>query len=157
VVDFEAGPAIVAGLVGGGVMVAMLYAGRAMMPAQMRMDLLLLLGGMMGLRGPAAYASGLMMHGVASVAFGLVHAAVIAGADIDDAVLVWGIVFGAVHALGTGMALGMMPAIHPEIRAGRIAAPGPFALSLGVPTAVGFLVLHLAFGAIVAVVYAAGT
>jgi hypothetical protein len=156
-VDFELGPAIAAGLVGGGVMVLLLYAGRAMMPAQMRMDLLLLLGGMMGLRGPAGYASGLMMHGVSSAAFGVLHAAVFASADIDDAVLAWGIAFGAVHALATGMALGMMPAVHPEIRAGRLAAPGPFALSLGAPTALGFLVLHLVFGGLVGILYASWT
>ncbi|MEE1544954.1 MAG: hypothetical protein V1267_10045, partial [Alphaproteobacteria bacterium] len=63
-----------AGLIGGGVMVLLLYMGIAMMPQQMRMDLLLMLGGMMGLTGGAAYAVGLMMHAMMAAVFGVAHA-----------------------------------------------------------------------------------
>ena len=43
----EVGQAALGGLLGGGAMVVVLYTMRAMMPAQMRMDLLLLIGSML--------------------------------------------------------------------------------------------------------------
>lgn len=154
-VDFDPGPAIAAGLIGGGVMIVMLYAGIAMMPDRMRMNLLLMLGGMIGLTGGAAYMAGLMMHAGMSAGFGVVHAAIFAATDLDDSILVWGLVFGAVHAMATGMMLGMVPLMHPLMRSGRMERPGAFALRLGAPTAIGFIVLHLIFGAVVAVLYGA--
>ncbi len=154
-VEFDLGPAIAAGLIGGGVMVMMLYAGIAMMPDRMRMNLLLMLGGMIGLTGGAAYVIGLMMHAGMSLGFGVAHAAIFAAADLDEAILVWGLVFGAVHAMATGMMLGMVPIMHPLMKAGRMERPGAFALKLGGPTAIGFVVLHLVFGALVAVLYSA--
>lgn len=151
--DFEIGPAIAAGLVGGGVMIMMLYAGIVMMPKQMRMNLLLMLGTMMGFSGSMAYIVGLMMHMGASVGFGIAHAAVFATGDIEDLVLVWGIAFGLAHALISGMMLTMMPAMHPEMRSGRMEAPGFMALGLGIPTGMGFMMLHGVFGALVGVLY----
>jgi hypothetical protein len=156
-VDFEVGPAVAAGLVGGGVMIVLLYLGVAMMPRLMRMNLLLLLGTMAGMRGMQAYAAGLLMHLMASAVFAIIHAAVFAVGDIEDAVVLWGALFGLVHAAASGMGLAMMPMLHPQIRAGRMQAPGLLALSLGMPTAVGFVVLHIVFGAIVGGLYAAWT
>ena len=83
-VDFELGPAIGAGLVGAVAMLVLLYAGMAMMPDRMRMNLLLLLGTMMGVRAPAAYVVGLMIHLVNGAVFGIIHAAAFAVGDIDD-------------------------------------------------------------------------
>jgi len=57
VVDSDLGPAV-----GGGVMVVLLYMGIAMMPQQMRMNLLLMLGGMMGLTGGAGGAEGVLLR-----------------------------------------------------------------------------------------------
>ena len=77
-VDFEVGAAILAGLVGGGVMVVLLYMGIAMMPQHMRMNLLLMLGSMSGRTDASAYVIGLMMHAMMSAVFGLVHGAIFA-------------------------------------------------------------------------------
>ena len=90
-VEFKLGAAAAAGLIGGGVMLVLLYGGMAVTPTRMRMNLLLMLGGMMGLTGMAAYATGLMMHAGTSVVFGSIHAAIFASADIDDAILPWGL------------------------------------------------------------------
>lgn len=154
-VDFELGPAVAASLVGGGVMIIMLYGGIAMMPDRMRMNLLLMLGGMMGMTGGGAYLVGLMMHAMMSVIFGAIHAAVFASGDIEDGVLLWGVLFGAAHALVTGTMLAGMPMMHPLIRAGRMEAPGLLAIKLGGSTAMDFVMLHMVFGALVAVLYAA--
>ncbi|MFQ5380217.1 MAG: hypothetical protein ACE5EF_01155 [Dehalococcoidia bacterium] len=154
-IDFEWGPAVGAGLVGGGVMAGLLYAGIGMMPDKMRMNLLLMLGTMTGLSGPAAYTAGLMMHLMASAAFGAIHAAIFAAADITDGELWWGALFGLGHAVISGSMLAGVPMMHPEMKAGRMEAPGPMALALGAPTAMGFVALHIAFGALVGVLYAA--
>jgi hypothetical protein len=155
VVEFEVGTAIGAGLVGGIVMIVLLYGGIMMMPGQMRMNLLYMLGSMMGMRGGSAYIVGLGMHLMASIAFGIIHAAIFAAGDIEDGVLLWGAVFGLGHAVITGTMLTMMPVMHAEIQAGRLEAPGAFGISLGQPTAMGFVVLHVIFGAVVGVIYAA--
>ena len=54
-----------------------------------------------------------------------------------------------------GMGLGMMPLMHVGIRNRIITAPGAFALNLPKMTVMGFLMLHLVYGVLVAVVYEA--
>ncbi len=151
--DFDGGAAVVAGLVGGAAMVALLYMGMAMMPTQMRMNLLRLLGTMMLPDGTMAYVAGLMIHAVMSIAFALAHVGLYQAFDLESNLAAWGLLFGAVHWLIVGMGLGMMPLMHLGIRNGIIKAPGAFALNLPKMTVVGFLMLHLVYGVLVAVVY----
>jgi len=153
--DFEPGWAILAGLIGGGVMAAILYMGIFMLPNQMKMNLFMMLGSMMLPVGAAAFVMGAMVHAGMSVGFGLIHGAVFAAADIDSAEWAWGLLFGLVHWAGVGMALGMLPLMHPRIRNEEIAAPGFYALSFPPMTAMGFLMLHLVFGVLVGVLYGA--
>lgn len=153
--DYDVAAAAGAGLIAGAAMAGGLYAGRAMLPRQMRMDLFLLLGTMMPVpvSRPMAYMAGAMMHAVASLGFGFAHVGVFVAADIDSDFAAWGLLFGAVHWLISGMALGMMPMVHPWVRDGRLENPGPFAMALGPMTAMGFLMLHLLFGVLVGVLY----
>ena len=150
---FDVGGAVVAGSLGGGVMIVLLYLGIAMMPSGMRMNLLLMLGTMVLPRGLAAYVLGAMVHAMMSIAFGLIHAGVYA-AGLEPSVG-WGLLFGAVHWAIVGIGLGMIPIMHRGMRAGEIEKPGMFAMSLGPMTAMGFLGLHLVYGVIVAAVYSA--
>ncbi|MCH7812000.1 MAG: hypothetical protein IH958_05155 [Chloroflexi bacterium] len=139
------------------------------------MNLLLLLGTMFVPVGVTAYVVGFMMHGMMSVGFGLIHGAILAGIDVDSvgAGIGLGVLFGLVHAMITGMMLGMMPLMHPRLKASRpklvlamvggtpgpdeelLDPPGFFALSYPPLTAMGFVMLHLMYGAIVGGVYAA--
>lgn len=151
--DFEPGAAIAAGLVGGAAMTVFLYMGIAMMPGQMRMNLLLMLGTMVVPAGVMGYAVGLMMHAGASVAFGLIHGAVFSAAELESATAAWGLLFGLVHWAVAGMGLAMVGMMHPLIRSGRMNAPGPFAVNMGPVTAMGFLMLHLMFGVLVGALY----
>ena len=153
--DFEPGWAILAGLIGGAVMAALLYLGIYMLPKQMKMNLFMMLGTMLLPVGAAALVMGGAVHGFMSVGMGLVHGAVFSGFDIDSAQAAWGLLFGFVHWVVVGMALGMLPLVHPRIRNGEIAAPGFYALSFPPMTAMGFLVLHLVFGVIVGALYGA--
>jgi hypothetical protein len=155
--DYDIAAAIGVGLIGGLAMVVPLYMGRAMMPEHMRMDLLLLLGTMMpvSLSKPMAYMNGAMMHAGASIIFAFAHVGVFVATDIDSDFAAWGLLFGAVHWLLSGMMMGMMPIMHPLVRRGEMENPGPFAMSMGMMTATGFLMLHLLFGVVVGVLYEA--
>ena len=153
--DFEPEWAILAGLVGGAVMAVILYMGIIIMPQQMKMNLFMMLGSMMLPVGAAAFLMGAMVHGGMRVVFGLIHGAVFAAADIDSAEAAWGLLFGVVHWAAVGMALGMLPLMHPRMRSGEIAAPGFFALGYPPMTAMGFWMPHLVFGVIVGVLYGA--
>jgi len=152
--EFEPGWAIVAGLIGGGVLTLVSYMGKYMMPQHMKMDMLQMLGTMMLPVGAMAYGLGLMMHAVASAAFGIVYAGLFHALDLE-ATAAWGLLFGLVHWMVAGMAMGMMPIMHPRIRSGEIAAPGPFALDYPPLTAVGFLMVHLIYGVLVGGLYGA--
>ena len=151
--DFEPEYAILAGLIGGAVMAIMLYMGILMFPQQMKMNLFMMLGSMMLPVGAAAFVMGAMVHAGMSVAFGLIHGAVFAAADINSAEAAWGLLFGVVHWGVVGIALGMMPLMHPRMRSGEIDEPGFYALRFPLMTAMGFLMLHLVFGVIVGALY----
>ena len=152
--DFDAGAAIIAGLIGGAVMVVPLYMGIALIPNQMKMNLFLLLGTMMMFRGGMmAYAAGAMIHAVMSIAFALIHVAVYIAFDLETELAAWGVLFGAIHWVIVGMGLGMMRFMHPLIRSGEMDDPGAFALKFPAMTAMGFFMLHIVFGVLVAVFY----
>ncbi len=152
--------AIVGGLVGGGVMIALLYMGLLMMPAQMKMNLLLLIGTMVVPVGAAAYVVGLMGHAMMSVAFGIVHGGILEALDvISSGEGLWvGALLGLGHAAVVGVALGMMPMVHPRLRTASrqgedlLDAPGFFGMNYPLPTVMGFLMLHVLFGVIVGVI-----
>ena len=151
--NFEPGWAMLAGLIGGGVMAAILYMGIFMLPNQMKMNLFMMLGSMMLPVGAAAFVMGAMVHAGMSVVFGLIHGAIIAAADIDSAEAAWGLLFGLVHWGIVGMTLGMLPLMHPRMRSGEIDEPGFYALRYPPMTAMGFLMLHLVYGVIVGALY----
>ena len=152
--EFNAGAAIIAGLIGGSVMAMLLYMGIAMMPNQMRMNLFLMLGTMMIFRGgPMAYVAGAMVHAVMSIVFALIHVVVYTAFGLETALVAWGVLFGIVHWIIVGMGLGMMRFMHPLIRNGQMDNPGAFALKFPVMTAIGYFVLHIIFGVLVAVSY----
>ena len=153
--EFAAGAAIVAGIIGGVVMSAVLYMGIAMMPRQMKMNLFLMLGTMMVRDTKMAYVAGAMMHIGMSIVFGLIHVALYQAFGLESALVAWGVLFGLVHWVITGMGLGMMPVMHPLIRKGQMDAPGAFAMSYPAMTVMGFLMLHVLFGVLVGTFYTA--
>lgn len=150
---FDVVSAVIAGLAGGSAMIVILYGGIAMMPEQMKMNLLRLLGTMMLPDGTMAYVAGAMIHAVMSVVFALIHVGFYSALGLENDLLLWGLLFGAVHWMVAGMAMGMMPMLHAGIKSGTVEAPGFFALSHPMMTTAGFLVLHLLFGVVVAMVY----
>lgn len=133
-----------------------IYVGRMMMPDQMKMDLLKMIGTMMLPISGITLAIGLMIHAVMSMVFSSAHAAFYQWLDITGSLLGWGLLFGAVHWVVIGIAFGMInSSTHRGIRDGDVEAPGFFAMKLGNATAMGVLVVHLLFGLLVAVFYEA--
>ncbi len=145
--------AIGAGVLSGSIMAAVLYMGIAMMPSQMKMNLFNLLGTMLFREKVVVYMAGAMIHVVMSIAFALAHVGVYQAFDIESSLAAWGLLFGFVHFVVSGMAMGMMPMMHPGVRSGVVQAPGAFALSYPNATAMGFLMLHLLFGVLMGVTY----
>ena len=153
--DYDIVASIVAGLVATGVMTAMMYVGRAMMPEQMPMNILYMVGSMMDPVFAPAYMTGFVMHLVLGVVFAIVHTALYQAFGLESQLLLWGLLFGAVHWVAAGMGMGMVGTVHPLIRSGEIAAPGPFLRDYPMVSVVGFLMLHLIFGLTVGGVYEA--
>ncbi len=171
----NAGVAVAGGLIGGGAMVAVLYPMIWMLPRQMKMDFLKIVGTMVVPAGAAAYVAGLMIHGMMSAAFALVHGGVLAGLDIESAGAGAGAgaLIGLAHAAAVGMMFGVLPLMHPRMRpvhpklvpafagGGSISPeelldpPGFFGLNYPPLTVMGFFMLHIMFGLIVGVTYGA--
>ena len=153
--DYSFGAAIAAGVVATVVMTAMLYMGMAMLPRQMPMNILYMLGTMMSRNTMMAYVAGTMMHAMMGIAFALVHAAAFKGLDLTSALVAWGVLFGFVHYLIVGMGMGMIGTMHPLMRTGQMPAPGLFVSNLPRMTVMGFLMVHLVYGLVVGVLYEA--
>ena len=151
--EYNSPAAIYSGLIAGALMLIPIYLGRMMMPAQMKMDLLKVLGSMMMPVGGMTYGIGFMIHAVMSIVFASAHAAFYLWLDIESTYAM-GIVFGIIHFIGTGMFFGMISSsIHRGVKDGDVETPGFFALKLGMPTAMGALVVHIIFGLVVAIAY----
>ncbi len=153
--EYNLGAAIAAGIVGTVVMTTVLYMGIAMMPRQMTMNLLYMLGTMMTRNKTSAYLVGAMMHGMMGIIFALIHTGVYQAAGLETSLVTWGILFGFVHWLVVGMGIGMIGTVHPMMRTGELQAPGVFATNLPSMTVMGFLMLHLLYGLLVGAIYSA--
>lgn len=156
--EFMLGTAIVAGLIGTVVMTAVMYAGGMM---GMHMDMPMMLGTMVMPRGTAAWVIGAMLHLMMGTAFFVVYAAIFDAAAIDSGIVAWSAGFGVVHGVMAGLAMGMMPAIHPRLETATsgtgtgVSAPGMFGLRMGPMGPVAIIALHVIFGLVAGAVYAA--
>ena len=135
-------------------MVVPLYMGMAAMPNQMRMNLFLMLGTMMifqgwgdGIRdggdGPSRHEHRVRPHTLC----------IYNALGLESQLVAWGALFGFVHWIITGMGLGMMRFMHPLVRNGQMDDPGAFAMGFPRMTAMGFFMLHIAFGVSVGAFY----
>jgi hypothetical protein len=94
-----------------------------------------------------AWFLGLAIHVAAGGVFGALYARFLDSPGVA-ATLRTGAAFGALHAVIAGLALSLLPAVHP-LMPDEIAAPGAFASNLGGIAALLFIIEHVAFGSIV--------
>ena len=153
--DFSAGAAIGAGLVGSVAMAMVRYLGIAMMPRRMTRNLFYMLGTMLTRNKGAAYVGGGMIHLMMGIGFALVHAAAYQVFGLTSAFAAWGILFGLVHWLMAGMGMGMVGSVHPMMRSGEMQAPGVLVKNFPSMTVAGFLMMHVMYGLLVGVLYEA--
>jgi hypothetical protein len=157
--DFEPGTAIVAGLVGTAAMTAAMYMGYMM---NLRMDMPMTLGTMFLPRGPAAWTLGLMLHFMMGALFFVIYAALFDALTIDSGVAGVSALFGLAHGVAAGAAMGMMPAMHPRMvmaggpaEAEGVVSPGFFATTYGLMGAMALIGVHVLYGLVGGLVYAA--
>jgi len=153
--EFSIGEVIGAGAIATLVMTAIMYMGKAMMPRQMPMDILYMLGSMMTLQKTPAYLTGTMLHAGAGIGYAAIHVALFVAFDFEDNLWAWGLLFGAVHWAIMGMVMGMMGSMHPRMKSGDVPAPGFFVMNFPPMNAMGFLMVHLVYGVLVGALYEA--
>jgi hypothetical protein len=165
---FEIIPALIAGFLATVVMTAMMTAASRMGLTNMP-PMTLVMGSMMSGESDRARRIGMMLHYIVmgTVAFGLAYAALITA--FDSASALTGVLIGAVQGVVVGgMALPMMPAIHPRMSNDlvdgpvvtedqgevKLTAPGFFGTRWGGITPLGLIGGHVVFGLVLALVYA---
>jgi hypothetical protein len=165
---YEFWPAVIAGLLGGLLMTAMMTMMRK--AGKTAMDMALLQGSMFTGDRSKAKAIGLFTHLVmmSAIVLGSIYALLFAWFDTEANNAWWvGALIGVVHGIVAGMAMAMMGAMHPRMRAGAMATagagsgdevqlepPGFFAKNYGAATPPGVLMAHVIYGLVVGLVYA---
>ena len=151
--NYDIVAAIIAGLAATVAMTAVMYMGRGMLPQQMPMNILYLLGTMVTTNTGVAYVIGTMMHVVNGIVFAIIHTALYQAFGLETGLVLWGLLFGAAHWLISGMGMGMIGGMHQLIRSGKMQAPGVMVMNLPMMNVMGFLMVHLLFGLVVGAVY----
>jgi hypothetical protein len=141
------GRAAVAGVTGGVAMTILAWIVRQM-GIDMNPEMMF---GTMLTSGNGAWNAGFTMHMMFSIGFALIYAW---GFErlVHRADALVGLGFAVVHIIVAGLAMALIPMVHPMIPE-RMPAPGAFLAKMG-PTFVGLFVLeHLMYGAIVGALY----
>lgn len=145
----KTGKAFLAGVVGGLVMVILIWMARTFMG--MHMNLSMMLGTMILPMGMGAWIIGFTMHLIISGLIALIYAWGFEHVTHKAGVLV-GLGFSIIHAIGAGIFMGMVPLIHPRIPE-MMPAPGFFLSGMGMMGVIALFMLHFVYGAIVGGMY----
>src|SRR3972149_2704961 len=105
--------AVIAGIFG--TLAMSLVMGMAPSMGLPKMDIVGMLGSMLQREGnrPLGWGIHLMM----GIVFALIYA-ILWSTGIGAATLLWGLVFGTAHWLGTGLMMGVIPTMHAGVKAG---------------------------------------
>ncbi|MGI8547270.1 MAG: hypothetical protein ACR2M1_08040 [Gemmatimonadaceae bacterium] len=145
----KTGKAFWAGVAGGIAMVVLMWMGRTFMG--MHMNLSMMLGTMFLPMGAGAWIMGFIMHLIISGLIALIYAW--GFENVTHKAGVWvGLGFSIIHAIGAGIFMGMVPAIHPRIPE-MMPAPGFFLSSMGMMGVIALFILHFVYGGIVGAMY----
>ncbi len=152
---FSLSGAILAGFIGTALMTISMYSGKIM---GLSMDMPRAIGLMfVDKDSKGLYAVGLIVHFIIGAVFAIVYALIfwLVGATQSIGMLaIWGTVLGAVHGVGIGAVMGVMPQLHPRTGPGMaIEPPGYFGKNYGMAMPLGIVIMHMIFGGVFAVVY----
>jgi hypothetical protein len=169
--EFEFWPAVFAGFVGGGVMSMMMATMRK--AGKTEMDMALIEGSMLSGDRGRAKAIGAFMHLVvfSALIIGSIYAWLFDAFGVSEGNAWWvGALYGVAHGILGGLFMGMIPAMHPRMPGGLeidevqqvggpsdgsllLEPPGVFAKNYGSATPPGVLMVHIAYGLVVGLVY----
>ena len=141
---------IIAGLAGA--IVFSIFTAMARSMGMTTMSIEKTLGSMFG-EGTTAELMGWGMHFASGIIFALFYAVLFNAVGTTSGWL-FGSIFGLGHGLITGgIVMPMMSTVHPAMHAGKIKAPGFFAINTGPMTPIGLIIGHIIFGAVVGGTY----
>jgi hypothetical protein len=146
-------PALVAGFIGGAMMVVMRLLMRKA-GLELPMDISRIWGTMLELHGATGLLIGLAIHLLGSAGIALIYAWAFDVLGVEDRLLFWGLLGGLIHWFIAGLFFAILPALHPEIPK-RQPAPGAFLHHFGIPSVPVFFVGHVMYGVVVAILYGA--
>lgn len=145
----------VIGIIVAGLIAAIVFSGFTAFARWMGMTTMSIektLGTMFG-DGAVATGIGTVLHLTAGVGFALVYAVIFQSLGIVSGWFAGGVI-GLVHGLVVGaLVMPMVGAVHPAVHAGKMTAPGFFAVNRGQMTPVGLIVAHIVFGTVLGGVY----
>lgn len=156
-VPFEPGPALVAGLAAAFITLLIIMVALAVAPVRFPLNPLYLVGSAVSIETTTAYVAGLVIILVTGAAYGLLVSAVFSGFQVTELEPLWGAVTGLFLSVITGTTLAYGRTLNRAVRAGQVGDPGPFLVRYGKLTAGEFIVAHMVFGLITAVIYIAMT
>ena len=142
--------AVIGGITGG---VAMTLLGFIVRALGVDMNAEMMLGTMLSTPERGAWIIGFAIHMMLSVFFALIYAWAFENVTHRAGVLV-GLAFAVVHIIFAGIAMAMIPALHPMIPE-KMMAPGAFMSGMGAMGVGLFVLEHLMYGGIVGAMYGA--
>lgn len=143
--------AFVAGMLGAALIAAIL--GICIASGFHVLDFSLMWGTLVGLPiGAQAWIVGFVIHLVVGGLIALLYAAIFKA--FSGAGVLRGGILGIVHALIAGLAIALLPLVHPLMNNGRMPSPGPYFSGHGLPGILLFFGIHIVYGATVGLVCA---
>ncbi len=149
-IDFEFGPAILAGLIAGVIMEGPVYLQKAV-GLPVKQNIFRTWGNMFGQRGAAGYGIGIAFHELLAAAIALGYALFFDLLGVDGNLWLWGLVGALVHYTLAGPVVKFIPSIDPDT--GEVGEQGFAYRNYGALDVLTSFVGHMGFGLSVGILY----
>jgi len=142
--EFELGPAIVAGLIAGAIMEGPVYMQKAM-GLPVKQNIFRTWGqNLLGVKGGAGYLAGFLFHQAIAVFAAILYALFFDIVGADDNLWLWGLIGGLIHYTIAGPVVAKIPSLDPDT--GVVGAQGFAYKNYGALDVATSFVGHMAFG-----------
>jgi hypothetical protein len=149
--DFELGPAILAGLIAGTLMEGPVYMQKAM-GLPVKQNIFRTWGqNLLGVKGGAGYVAGFLFHEGIAVLAAVLYALFFDLIGADDNLWLYGLLGGLIHYMLAGPVVARIPSLDPET--GAVGAQGLAYRNYGVLDVATSFIGHMGFGLSMAILY----
>lgn len=152
---FQIGPTLIAGAVAGFIVLFLNIVMLAVAPTRFPANPLYLIGSAISIDTTFAYAAGLTLILLTGTGYGILVSAMLTGFEVESLEFVWGGIVGTALSIISGTTLAYSRTLNRAVRAGHVGDPGPFLVAYGKTSVAQFVVVHILFGAITALLYTA--